>query len=96
MRPLYQPIALKVVGGCRVRAHIQGFDGGGEGVAGKLQATVGDEVSLNAEPADPFGSEGIGDGGRVDGGEQDGFQPPGKPVAAGHQIATTVAFRQGA
>ena len=49
-----------------------GFQGAGEGAAGELQSSVGDNVRRNPEAAYPVGEEGDGDGVGVDGGKGDG------------------------
>ena len=60
-----------------------GLQGAGECAAGELESSVGDHVGRDAEPADPVGEEGAGDGVGVDGGEGDSFQPPGAALDHG-------------
>ena len=81
-----------MVRGRCVDAGPHGFQGAGEGAAGKLQSSVRDNVRRNSEAADPVGEEGIGDGVGIDGGEGDGLEPPGQPLADGQQVALALAL----
>ena len=73
MSPLHQAVTLGVVGGRRVDPGSYGLQGAGECAAGELESSVGDHVGRDAEPADPVGEEGAGDGVSTDGGEGDSF-----------------------